>query len=85
MSKTLEERLEALEQRKAKLQKQEAVLKEQQRKKSTHEKIVLGGAVLSVLGRPYQNGDEERLIAFLRAQENRGSYFSTAMNDKSSE
>ena len=84
MSKSLEEKLEALEQKKARLQKQEQALKEQQRKKDTHNKIVLGGAVLSVLGRPYQDGDEEKLIAFLRAQENRGNYFSTAMNEKSS-
>lgn len=39
----------------------------------------MGGAIYSVLQREYRDGDVERLIAFLRQQEQRGQWFSRAM------
>ncbi len=72
-----EQKLAAIKQRIASKKSQISAAK---RKADSHQKIVLGGAVLSVLGRSYQPGDEDRLIAFLISQENRGSYFSNAMN-----
>ena len=54
--------------------------KEEERKRDAHEKILLGGAVLSILGRPYIEGDEKQLKAFLEKQERNGKYFTSAMN-----
>lgn len=80
----LQAKIDAL---KAKKKKLEARASQEKRKADTHNKIVLGGAVLSVLGREYHEGDEERLIAFLKAQNQRGNYFASAMqiteNEKS--
>lgn len=53
--------------------------KNEERKQRTKHLIQMGGAVYSVLGDSYQDGDEERLIAFLKGQEQRGQYFSKAM------
>ena len=39
----------------------------------------MGAAIYSVLGDEYHDGDKEKLIAFLKEQDRRGSYFSTAM------
>ena len=41
----------------------------------------MGGTIYSVLGREYAEGDIERLAAFLKGQDNRGGYFTKAMND----
>lgn len=62
---------------------QERKLKAQQsqkeRKKHTKHLIEIGGAVYSVLGDSYQEGDVEKLIAFLKQQDQIGNYFSSAM------
>lgn len=78
----LQAKIDAL---KAKKKKLEARASQEKRKADTHNKIVLGGAVLSVLGREYHEGDEERLIAFLKAQNQRGNYFASAMQIPSNE
>lgn len=75
--------LDRLKQRKERLEKQIAnkqrSISNATRKQDAHQKILLGGAVLSILGRAYAEGDEGRLIAFLKSQEERGQYFSKAM------
>ncbi len=45
-----------------------------------HNKIVMGGVVRSVLGRDFEEGDDRRLLYFLRRQERNGNYFTRAMN-----
>ena len=54
--------------------------KEADRKKRTHNLIKIGGAVMSVLGREYIDGDDLRIMNFLKSQERNGNYFSKAMN-----
>ena len=82
--RTIDERLAELQEKQKQLKAQERQLKArvsaERRKKETRQKIILGGAVLSVLGREYHEGDEQRLIAFLKAQDMRGNYFSKAMD-----
>lgn len=82
--KSYEERLADLEKKQAELKEEKKKLltkyKEDKRKKDTHNKILLGATVLSILGRPYADGDENRLRAFLEGQEGRGRFFSNAMN-----
>ena len=51
----------------------------EERKIRTKHLIEIGGAVYSVLGDEYQDGDIEKLISFLKGQEQRGKYFSSAM------
>lgn len=84
--RTIDERLAELQEKQKQLKAQEQQLKAklsaEKRKKETRQKIILGGAVLSVLGREYQDGDEQRLISFLKSQDMRGNYFSKAMNMK---
>ena len=53
--------------------------KTEARKRRTRHLIEMGGAIYSVLHREYQDGDVERLISFLRQQEQRGQWFSRAM------
>ena len=80
---TLEERIAKLQEKQAQLKAQEKVLKAKQsaekRKKDTHRKIVIGGAVESVLGFPLQDEDIQLLITFLHDQEKRGYFFSSAL------
>lgn len=71
-----QQKLEEMKKKLAAAKKREA---EEKRKADAHNKIVLGGAVLSVLGREYADGDENRLIAFLKNQNERGGYFDKAM------
>lgn len=82
--RTIDERISELQEKQKKLKAEEKKLKAQQsaekRKVRTKHLIELGGAVLSVLGREYEDGDVDRLIAFLKQQDNRGNYFSKAMN-----
>lgn len=82
-TKTLEERIEEEKQKLEKMKKQLAVQKAKEtaakRKADAHNKIILGGVVLKVLGRDYEPGDENRLIAFLEKQNERGNYFNSAM------
>lgn len=92
--RTLEEQLEALTEEEKKVQDELTAKKKQiqekkkkiiarqkneERKQRTKHLIQMGGAIYSVLGGNYQEGDEERLIAFLKGQEQRGRYFSKAM------
>lgn len=85
MAKTKQERLEELVEKQKQLKEQERKIRAQisadERKKRTKHLIEIGGAVYSVLGDSYQDGDVERLIAFLKGQEQRGKYFSKAMRD----
>ena len=82
--KSYEERLADLEKKQDDLKEKKKKLltkyKEDKRKKDTHNKILLGATVLSILGRPYADGDENRLRTFLENQERRGKFFSNAMN-----
>lgn len=68
-----------LEELNRKLKAKKSKIMEEKRRKDAHNKIVLGGAVLSVLGRDYKDGDENKLIAFLKSQNERGNYFNDAM------
>lgn len=82
--KTLEEQLASLQEKKNKINEEERRLKakisEQKRKERTKHLIETGGIIYSILGREYKDGDNERLAAFLKSQENRGEFFSKAMN-----
>lgn len=82
--KTIDERLAEIQekQKQLKLQAQQLKAKQnaQKRKERTRHLIEIGGAVYAVLGREYTEGDVNRLIAFLKAQDMRGNFFSKAMN-----
>ena len=81
--KTAEERLAELQEKQKQLKEQEKRLASQisakKRKERTRHLIEIGGAVYSVLGREFQEGDVNRLIAFLKAQDMRGNFFTKAM------
>jgi hypothetical protein len=83
-SKSYEERLADLEKREEALKEEKKRLiakhKADERKKDAHEKILLGASVKAVLGRPYIDGDEQRLKEFLEKQERNGNFFTKAMN-----
>ena len=64
----------------AQAKKLEQQKKEEERKIRTHRLIEIGGAVESVLGRPFGDGDIDRLLDFLYCQERDGSFFTRAMN-----
>ena len=70
------EKAKQYEVRKRQLEKQQ---KEKDRKARTKRLIEIGGAVESVLGRPFGDGDHIRLMNFLKQQEANGSYFTKAM------
>ncbi len=78
------ERIAELQEKQKQLKEQEKQLRtklsQEERRKRTKHLIEIGGAVYSVLGRSYQDGDTDRLIAFLKGQESRGQFFSSAMN-----
>jgi len=82
--KSYEEQLAELEKKQEELKEAKKQLiakhKKEERKKENHTKFILGGTVLSVLGRKYVDGDEYRLREFLEKQEKNGSFFSRAMN-----
>lgn len=84
--KSYDERIAELQEKQKQLKAQERKLKAQQsqeeRKKRTKHLIEIGGAVYSVLGDNFQEGDVERLIEFLKAQDSRGKYFTNAMRGK---
>jgi len=40
----------------------------------------MGGVIRSVLGRDFEEGDDRRLLSFLKMQERNGHYFTKAMN-----
>lgn len=82
--RTYEERITELQEKQKQLKEQEKKLRAQQaqaeRKLRTKHLIEMGAAIYSVLGDEYHDGDKEKLIAFLKEQERRGSYFSAAMS-----
>lgn len=81
--KSYEERISELHEKQKQLKEQEKKLRAQQsqaeRKLRTKHLIEMGAAIYSVLGDEYHDGDKEKMIAFLKEQDRRGSYFSTAM------
>ena len=81
--KSIDEKIAELEERKKQLEARKrarvARQKTEARKRRTRHLIEMGGAIYSVLHREYQDGDVERLISFLRQQEQRGQWFSRAM------
>ena len=76
--RSYEERIAELQEKQKQLKAMEKKLKAQQsqeeRKKRTKHLIEIGGAVYSVLGDSYQDGDVEKLIAFLKSQDQRENY-----------
>ena len=54
--------------------------KKKLRQLDVHNKIVMGGVIRSVLGRDFEEGDDRRLLFFLKMQERNGHYFTKAMN-----
>ena len=70
------EKANQLQAQKKQLEKQK---KEADRKARTRRLIEIGGSVESVLGREFRDGDNIRLMNFLRAQERNGRYFTKAM------
>ena len=83
--RSIDERIAELQEKQKQLKAQEKKLKAQksadERKKRTRHLIEIGGTIYSVLGREFVEGDVERLTAFLKGQDNRGGYFTKAMND----
>ena len=88
--RTLEERIneknERLQKAKEKAKQYEAqkrqlekLQKAADRKKRARRLIEIGGTVESVLGREFKEGDTVRLKIFLELQEERGRFFSSAM------
>ena len=53
--------------------------KAEERKKRNHLLIEIGAAVESLMDRPVQEGDEIRLLNFLKRQEANGRFFTKAM------
>ncbi len=72
--------LERANQLKAQKRQLEQRKKAEERKARTHSLIVIGGVVASVLNRDFVDGDDMRLMNFLKQQERNGNYFSKAMN-----
>ena len=86
-TRSYDERIDELRKKVEQLKAQERDLTKrhnaEERKKRTRRLIELGGIVESVLGRPTTDQDKVRLMYFLRLQEQRGGFFSQAMNDDS--
>ena len=59
--------------------------KKKLRQLDIHNKIVMGGVIRSVLGRDFEEGDDRRLLFFLKMQERNGHYFTKAMNRRDPE
>ena len=83
--RTIEEQIAELQKKQKELKEQEKRLRarksKEERAKRTKHLIEMGGTIYSILGREYVEGDIERLAAVLKGQDNRGGYFSKAMND----
>lgn len=86
---TIDERIEKLQKKQAQLKAQEKKLKsvksQKERKARTKRLIEIGASVESILGRPIEKEDLPNLIRFLQIQEQRGHWFSKAMNEKSAD
>lgn len=78
----IDEKLAVLQARKRQLEAQE---RDNERKARTKRLIEIGGAVESVLGKPIYQEDLPKLIGFLKEQENRGNFFSKAMQNERTE
>jgi hypothetical protein len=82
--KSIEEQLAEVRTKKTQLAEKEKRLKAQQkeheRKARTKRLIQLGGIVEKVLGRPTTEDDLPKLLDYLEQQEQRGKFFSKAMN-----
>ena len=85
--KSCEEQIAALMQEEAEIKDKLKALRSQKKKEErtqrTKHMIEMGSLIYSILGRSYVDGDVERLAAFLKAQEERGNYFSNSMNKSS--
>lgn len=83
--RSYDERIEELRKRREQLIAQERDLTKrhnaEERKKRTRRLIEIGGITESVLGRPLTDQDKVRFQYFLKLQEQRGGFFSKAMND----
>lgn len=78
----LDKKIEQIKaQKKAILQRE----KQAERKARNKRLIEIGGAVESVLGHPIEKEDLPKLINFLKQQEERGHYFSKAMQTEPQE
>lgn len=77
-----QEYLQKAKQYGAQVKKLEQQKKAQERKIRNHRLIQLGAEVESVLKRPVEEEDVERLRIFLHQQEQRGGYFTKAMAKK---
>jgi len=76
----MQQALSKVKEYEAQIRQLEKRKKEEERKARTHRLITIGGVVSSVLGRDFVEGDDIRLMNFLKQQERNGSYFSKAMN-----
>lgn len=80
------ERLAKLQEKQKELNAQERELTSQMKQEKREERIKhfieIGKAVYSVLGDSYQDGDVEKLIDFLKMQNQRGNYFTKAMRGR---
>lgn len=67
-----------------KAQKQQLLQRQKakERKQRNHRLILAGAEIERILQRPLEDEDIEKLAAFLENQEQRGKYFSSAMNKK---
>ncbi len=83
--RSIDDRIAELKEKQKQLKEQEKKLKAKKsaedRKIRTRHLIEVGGTIYSVLGREFVEGDVERLTAFLKGQDNRGGYFTKAMNN----
>ena len=84
MQNNLDERIAKLQEKQKQLKAQEKALRarqsQEERKIRTKRLIDIGAAVESVLGHPIEKEDLPNLIDFLQQQEQRGNFFSKAMN-----
>ena len=76
----MQQALSKVKEYEAQIKQLEKRKKEEERRARTHRLITIGGVVSSVLGRDFVEGDDMRLMNFLKQQERNGGYFSKAMN-----
>lgn len=83
--RSYDERIEELRKRREQLMARERDLTKrhnaEERKRRTRRLIEIGGITESVLGRPLTDQDKVRFMYFLKLQEQRGGFFSKAMNE----
>ena len=85
MKKSIEEQIAELQKKQKELKEMEKKLKarksKEERAMHTRHMIETGEEIYKILGRDFDEGDIERLAAFLKGQDSRGGYFRKAMND----